>query len=96
MEKLFVILLLSLPVLAFAQTESTVVEINVQGMACAFCVDGLHRSLNKLAGVRQAEVSLKKSRARIEFEPGQSPNLKAIRQAIVDAGFTPGDVHGDS
>jgi len=56
----------------------------------------LHASLKKLAGVRQAEVSLKNSRARIELEPGQTPDLAAIRQAIIDAGFTPGDVLGDS
>jgi len=96
MKKFLVTLLLLLPLAAFAELESTVVEIDVNGMTCAFCVDGLHASLKKLAGVQQAEVSLKNSRARIELEPGQTPDLAAIRQAIIDAGFTPGDVHGDS
>jgi len=96
MKKLFIILLLSLPVAAYAETETTVVEIDIQGMTCPFCVDGLHAKLNKLEGVRQAEVSLKQSRARIELEPGQTLDLAAIKKAIIDAGFTPGDVHGDS
>jgi len=96
MKKFLILLLLSFPVAAVAQGQTTVLEIDVQGMTCAFCVDGLHASLKKLAGVRKAEVSLKKSRARIELEPGQTPDLAAIRQAIIDAGFTPGDVRGDS
>lgn len=96
MKKLFIIFLLSLSMAAFAEAESTIVEIEVQGMTCAFCADGLHSSLNKLTGVRQAEVSLKQSRARIELEPGQTLDLEALRKAILDAGFTPGDVLGDS
>ncbi len=96
MNKLFAILLLALTMTTFAHSETTVVEIDIQGMTCAFCADGLHSSLNKLEGVRQAEVSLKKSRARIELEPGQTLDLAAIKKAIVDAGFTPGDVHGES
>lgn len=96
MRNVFIILLLLLPVGAFADAESTVVEIDIQGMTCAFCIDGLHSSLSKIAGVRKAEVSLKQSRARIELEPGQAPDIAAIRQAIIDAGFTPGDVLSDS
>jgi len=96
MKKLFVILLLSFPLAGFAEAESNIVEIDVQGMTCAFCVDGLHASLIKLPGVTQAEVSLKKSRARLKLEPGQTPDLAAIRKAIIDAGFTPGELHGGS
>jgi len=92
MKTLFVLLLL-LPLVVFAETKSNVVEIEINGMTCAFCADGLDAKLNRLSGVRQAQVSLKKSRARIELEPGHTPDLAAIRQAIIDAGFTPGDLH---
>ncbi len=96
MKKLFVMLLLLLPASTFAQAQTSVVEIDVQGMTCPLCVDGLHSKLNELAGVHQAKVSLKQSRARIEFEPGEKPDLAAIRQAILDAGFTPGELRSDS
>ena len=73
--------------------ETAVVEIDVQGMTCSFCVEGLHKSLLKVPGVEGVEVSLKHSRARIEIDSEHEPDLEAIKQAIVDAGFTPGNVH---
>ena len=85
------LLLLSAPFAAFAD-EATVLEIEVSGMVCAFCVDGLHGSLLKLPGVEGVEVSLKFGLARIELDPEHEPDVEAIKQAIVDAGYTPGDV----
>lgn len=77
---------------AVSADDATVVEIEVSGMICAFCVEGLRSSLIKLPGIEGAEVSLKHSLARIELEPEYEPDIDAIKQAIVDAGFTPGDV----
>ena len=89
------LLLLSAPFAAFAD-EATVLEIEVSSMVCAFCVEGLHSSLLKLPGVEGAEVSLKLSLARIELAPEHEPDVEAIKQAIVDAGYTPGDVRESS
>ncbi len=69
-----------------------VVEIEVTGMTCPFCVYGTEKKLNKLQGVEAADVSLKNKRARIIMKQGESADLEAIRMAIVDAGFTPGEV----
>ena len=69
-----------------------IVEIEVTGMTCPFCVYGTEKKLNLLPGVDRAEVSLKDKRARITMEPGKTADLNAIRQAITDAGFTPGKV----
>ena len=89
------LLLLSAPFAAVAD-EANVVEIEVTGMICAFCVEGLQSSLLKLPGVEGAEVSLKHSLARIELDSAHEPDVAAIKQAIVDAGFTPGDVRETS
>jgi len=40
MKSVFVMLLLLMSVSAFGQAESTVVEIEIQGMTCALCADG--------------------------------------------------------
>lgn len=69
-----------------------VVEIEVTGMTCPFCVYGTEKNLNKLQGVESADVSLKNKRARIVMKQGESADLEVIRKAIVDAGFTPGEV----
>ena len=68
-----------------------VVEIPVTGMTCPFCVYGTQKKLSHLEGVASAEVSIKNHRARITMQPGRQADLMAIRRAIREAGFTPGE-----
>lgn len=72
--------------------DARIVEVDIQGMACAFCVEGLRKTLTALPGVDKASVSLKNNLARLELDRQNAPNTDAIKQAILDAGFTPGDV----
>jgi len=72
--------------------EARVIEVDVQGMACAFCVEGLRKTLTDLSGVEKVTVSLKNNVARLELDPQHAPDSDLIKQAILDAGFTPGDV----
>jgi len=53
-------LLLFVP-LSWAE-EPQVVEIEVTGMTCPFCVYGTEKKLHQLPGVEEAEVSLKSKR----------------------------------
>ena len=94
MMKLFSTLLLSLTLLlpaALLAADAQVVDIEVTGMTCPFCVYGTEKKLGKLPGVEKAEVSLKQKRARIVMQPGSDADLDAIRKAITEAGFTPGE-----
>ena len=75
-----------------AGDEIGIIEVDVQGMACAFCVEGLRKTLTALPGVDKVTVSLKNNLARLELDPQNAPDSEAIKQAILDAGFTPGDV----
>lgn len=87
-----VLLLLLFLSASAASDEVRVIEMDVQGMACAFCVEGLRNTLAALPGVDKVTVSLKNNLARLELDPQNAPDSEAIRQAILDAGFTPGDV----
>lgn len=62
--------------------------IDIHGMTCAFCVDGLERSLKKHPDVTEVQVSLKHKKVRMETR-GEVMDLDAIRQIVIDAGFTP-------
>lgn len=72
--------------------QAQVVEIEVTGMTCPFCVYGTEKKLSALPNVEQAQVSLKHKKARIVMAPGTEADLAAIRKAITAAGFTPGEV----
>lgn len=82
-------LLLPLPTLYAADHE--VVEITVSGLACPFCAYGLEKNLKKLAEVESATVNLAANSARVTLKTGHKADLAAIREAIVNAGFTPGE-----
>ncbi|QRG81536.1 heavy-metal-associated domain-containing protein (plasmid) [Vibrio diabolicus] len=69
---------------AFAKT----LEVEVHGMTCAFCGDSLERKLTAMPSVAKVQVSLKANKVRLETD-GDTPNIETIRQAILDAGFTP-------
>ena len=76
MKNLIFILLITFSGLAFATSEiddanDHVIEINIKGMACPFCQDGLSRKLNALPAVKTVEFSLKLKKARIVLKKDQ-------------------------
>ncbi|PCI21893.1 MAG: hypothetical protein COB62_02345 [Piscirickettsiaceae bacterium] len=96
MKNLIFILLITFSGLVFASNEvaadanSQIIEINIKGMACPFCQDGLSRKLNALPAVKTVEVSLKLKKARIVLKKDQTLEEDELRQTIIDSGFTPG------
>ena len=69
---------------AFSRT----IEIDVHGMTCPFCVDSLERKFGKMKSISKVEVSLKLKKIRLETE-ANAPSIEAIKQTVIDAGFTP-------
>lgn len=92
MKKITLVLtsLLWLSIAAWA-AEQVVVDIGVTGLACPFCVYSVEKNLGKLPEVDSVEVNLVANSARIVIKAGHEVDLEQIKQAIVKAGFTPGD-----
>ncbi len=61
-------------------------ELPITGMTCANCALTIERVLKRLDGVVSANVNLASERASVEYLPGVV-SLKAIQQAIRDAGY---------
>ena len=90
MKQLFVLFVLIVFINSVQATE--VIEIDIHGMTCAFCSDGLQRSLSKLPEVISAKVSLKQKKVQVRVD-SENIELERIKQAVIDSGFTPGQVH---
>ena len=73
---------------AIAATNAETIEVDVQGLTCAFCVDSLQRQLKKLPSVEQVDVSLKTKKVRI-VSSAEHIDLDLIREIVIDSGFTP-------
>ncbi|HFE47982.1 MAG TPA: heavy-metal-associated domain-containing protein [Chromatiaceae bacterium] len=86
-----ILLLLFAGLLAAQANAGEVVEIDVHGMTCGFCVDAVQRNLRKLPDVEKAEVSLKLKKVRIHAKDN-GLDIDRVRKTILDSGFTPIDV----
>jgi len=64
------------------QTETFIID----GMTCGGCTASVTRALQRVAGVRDAAVTLAPPLARVTFDP-QVVNGDALKKAIEDAGY---------
>jgi len=60
--------------------------LNINGMTCMGCVTSIEKVLEKIAGVSDSDISLKKKQAKIQYDPERT-NINKLKEAIVEAGF---------
>lgn len=68
----------------------TTVHLKVQGMKCGGCENNVKEAVSACAGVNAVKASHKESLVEIDYDP-DTADLAAMRQAIVDRGFTVAD-----
>lgn len=83
-----VLLCFSFPAIA---DHKRVVEVNLSGLTCSFCVYGLKKNLEKHTDVERADISLKHNKTRIHLKPSAKITQEEIKEIITDAGFGAGE-----
>ncbi len=63
------------------------VKATVNGMVCAFCAQGIEKSLLKMPETKAVFVDLKKKIVAVEAKEGQTLDGKKISAEIKDAGY---------
>lgn len=85
LRRAFLLLALALmPAMALART----VEIDVNGLVCAFCAQGIEKTLRKFPAAADVFVSLEHRLVAVELKPNQDIADAELRKAIVDAGYS--------
>ncbi len=92
MRQLFIIAVLLFLSASVFGADETVLEIDINGMTCPFCVYSLEKELGKLSEVKQVLISLKSSKARLILKEGAHIDSDTLREIVLTAGFTPGEV----
>jgi len=82
--------LASMPLAALAATPQTAV-FDVQNMTCGLCPVTVKKSLEKVAGVSQAQIDFGKKTATVTFDADKT-NAAALIKATTEAGY-PSTVH---
>ena len=92
MRQLFIVaVLLFLSASVFGANE-TVLEIDIKGMTCPFCVYSLEKELGKLSEVEEVLISLKLNKARLTLKEGTHIDADTLQEVVLRAGYTPGEV----
>ena len=61
--------------------------VEVQGMVCSFCAQGIERNFKKQKQVQSVSVDMDKMKVSLLFQPGASLSEAEIKKIIEGAGF---------
>jgi periplasmic mercuric ion binding protein len=70
---------------AFAATQT--IKVNVNGMVCAFCAQGIEKKMRALTQTKDVYVSLKQRIVAVELKDGQTLSNEKVKAIIKDAGY---------
>jgi copper chaperone CopZ len=64
-----------------------VAKVTVNGMVCAFCAQGIEKTIAKMPQTKAVYVNLDKRIVAVEPKDGQKLDMAKIKAGIVDAGY---------
>ena len=77
----------SLLLLASASAQAATIEMNVNGLVCAFCAQGIEKQLRKFPATADVIVSLEHKLVAVALKDGQDIPDTELRRALTNAGY---------
>lgn len=71
-----------------AAAPASTIEMNVDGLVCAFCAQGIEKTLRKEAATEDVVVSLEHQLVAVALKPGKDIADDALRAMLTEAGYT--------
>jgi mercuric ion binding protein len=68
--------------------EAATIEMNVNGLVCAFCAQGIEKQLRKFAATADVVVSLERRLVAVALKDGQDIPDAELRRALTNAGYS--------
>jgi len=68
--------------------QAGTIEMDVNGLVCAFCAQGIEKTLRGFPATDGVVVSLEKKLVALATKPGQDIDDDALRKALTNAGYT--------
>lgn len=84
----FKILLAALLLGATASAMATTVEMDVNGLVCGFCAQGIEKTLKGLPATEGVFVNLEHHLVAVKLKDGTEIDDEALRKALKDSGYT--------
>ena len=61
--------------------------VNIKGMVCAFCAQGIEKAFLSKHEVKKVKVDLETKKVTLTFKDKKSLNNEAIKKVILDSGY---------
>jgi copper chaperone CopZ len=68
--------------------SAATVEMQVNGLVCGFCAQGIEKTLRRLPETADVYVSLEHRLVAVALKDGQDLTDAALRKALTDSGYT--------
>jgi copper chaperone CopZ len=78
----------SLLLLASASAQAATIEMQVNGLVCAFCAQGIEKQLRKFPATADVIVSLEHKLVAVALKDDQDIPDTELRRALTNAGYT--------
>ena len=89
----FKLLLATLLLAASPFAAAKTIEMNVNGLVCAFCAQGIEKTLKAMPATEGIFVSLEKHLVAVKLKDGTDIDDATLRKALKDSGYTVVDIH---
>ena len=84
----FKLLVSALLLTASSWVAAATIEMEVNGLVCAFCAQGIEKTLKKFPATEGVLVSLENRVVAVQLKDGTDIDDEALRSAITNAGYT--------
>jgi len=92
----YLILMLSALAFAPARAPAATIEMEVNGLVCAFCAQGIEKKLRAFPATADVVVSLEKRLVALSTRDSQDIPDEELKRALTDAGYTVKAIHREN
>ena len=88
MKQILTIFLLGLTMISgVAQAAIQTIKVEVNGMVCAFCAQGIEKKIRSLTQTQDVYVDLRNKVVAVQLKDGQKLSHETVKDLIKDAGY---------
>ena len=77
---------------ATSSKDAALIQVQVNGMVCSFCAQGIEKTFKKEPAVSLVHVDLEALLVKLTLVPGMTLTDEIIRRIIEDAGYSVGNI----
>jgi len=88
LRSLLALALATSSLIAYAAPAAVTIRMQVSGLVCGFCAQGIDKQMRSFEGTQDVYVNLERGVVAVELDPGADLSDEQLDKALTDAGYT--------